>query len=373
MTLTAQMALARARDATGLDDFGDPDFREGLERVLDAIPRMPLLAPVREAVEAKIIGDLATRLRIEAWHAAHPDTPPVEGMVLVCGLPRTGTTATVAMLALDPRLRFLRGWEAQAPLPPPEDGREAADPRRLAALEAAKAYAMRAMHLNDPDGPEEDLALLAGLTMSSYNGHLPMPEDYLDWWIARDFTGHYRFLERVLRLLHASRGPRRWLLKSPPHLFKLDAFAARFPDARYIWTHRDPARVISSAASLQSHMQAERSRPGSIEPAERGRMLLDFWRQGMDRGLAARARIGEARFIDVRNDDVVHQPVESFERIYAHLGLPLDEGLRRRLVDYNARNTPGAFGAHRHEPESFGLTHAEVRTAFADYVARFGL
>lgn len=374
MELTPETAMAQACAATGLSDFGADEFREGLERLLEAISRMPLLPGTREGIEAKVVKDLATRLRIEAWIAAHPDlqAESIEGVVLVCGLPRTGTTATVAMLALDERFRFLRAWEANAPIPPPILADEANDPRRRAAIEANAAYGMRSKHLSDPDGPEEDIALLTGLTMHSYNGHLPMPADYLDWWIAKDFAGHYRYLESVLKLLQSRRGPRKWLLKSPPHMFKLAAFAERFPNTQYVWTHRDPAKVIPSAASLQTGMQAERSLPDSVDPAECGLMLLDFWRQGMDRGLAARAKIGEDRFIDIHNADVVERPVETFERIYAHLDMTLSKDLRQRLIDYSVRNAPGAFGAHRYSPEEYGLSAGHVREAFAEYLGRFG-
>jgi hypothetical protein len=375
MALTAEKARKLAIEKAGTSDFGPSGWEEGLERTLDAFARIPLNAETREAAEAKIVGDLATRLRIEEWRKANPAIAdqPVEAPVLVCGLPRTGTTATVAMLALDDRFRFLRAWEASDPLPPPVAGEEDVDPRRIAAHEAAKAYAMRSMHLHDPDGPEEDLALLSGLTMHGYYGHLPMPEDYLRWWIDKDFTPHYAYLDRVLKLLHSRRPPHRWLLKSPPHLFRLEAFAQRFPDARFVMTHRDPAKVIASTASLQCSMQVERCEPGAIDRKVRGRMFLDFWREGMDRGLAARAAIGEDRFIDVRNEDVVKRPIETFERIYDHLGMDLGPALRARLENYNKDNAPGAFGEHKYTPEEYGLTTEGIRATFKDYIERFRL
>jgi hypothetical protein len=375
MALTAEQARKLAVERAGLSDFGPSGWEEGLERTLDAFGRLPLNAETRQAVEAKIIGDLAMRLRIEDWREAHPAIAdqPVEAPVLVCGLPRTGTTATVAMLALDERLRFLRAWEGSQPVPPPVLDEEAQDPRRIAAHAAAKDYAMRSMHLHDPDGPEEDLAILSGLTMHGYHGHLPMPEDYLRWWIDKDFTPHYAYLERVLKLLHSRRPPHRWLLKSPPHLFKLEAFSRRFPDARFVMTHRDPAKVIASTASLQCSMQVERCAPGAIDPKVRGRMFLDFWREGMDRGLAARAALGEERFIDVRNADVVERPIETFERIYDHLGMSLGPDLRAKLETYSQRNAPGAFGEHRYTPEDYGLTAQGIRATFKDYIDRFCL
>ena len=103
-----------------IEDFGPAGFEEGLARTLDAFARLPLKPEVADQAMGRIVQDLATRLRIEAWHKANPDAlaRPVEGPVLVCGLPRTGTTATVGMLALDPRFRFPRMWEMADPVPP---------------------------------------------------------------------------------------------------------------------------------------------------------------------------------------------------------------------------------------------------------------
>ena len=92
----------------------------------------------------------------------------------------------------------------------------------------------------------------------------------------------------------------------------------------------------------------------------------------MRRFLAERAKIGEHRFIDVRNDEVVRQPAETFERIYQHLRMPIPAGLIDRLRDYSSRNAPGQFGEHRYTAEEYGLSDAVIREAFQDYTARFG-
>lgn len=372
---SSDQAIARAVAAAGCDDFGGDDWREGLERSLDAFGRMPLLPATLEASLGKIVHDLTMRLRIVQWLKDHPDVEeqPVAGPVFVVGLPRTGTTATVGMMALDPRFRFLRAWEGASPVPPPVAGQEHADPRAIAAREAAAGYAKQHVHIADPDGPEEDLAMLAGLGMRSYHGTLPMPDDYIEWWLNQDFAGFYAFEERVLKLLQSRRPPCLWLLKSPPHLFRLREIAQRFPQARFVMTHRDPARVIGSVASLHAMLHEERCLPGSIDRKAVGARQLDLWAQGMRRFLAVRAELGEERFVDVRNDEVVARPVETFERIYAHLGMPVSHELRQALADYNSRNAPGRFGEHRYTSEEFGLTDGGIRAAFADYVDRFDL
>jgi hypothetical protein len=371
--VTAEDIIARAIHAAGSRNFGPDGMMDGLARTLDALARVPLTAKARDAVYDRMVADLATRLRIEQWHGEHPDAARAEiaGPVLVCGMPRTGTTATVAMLALDDRFRFLRMWEGMEPLPPPVAGEEQSDPRAVAARIAAESYAKADMHLMNPDGPEEDLVFLAGLNMRAFHGALPMPDDFLDWWMDDDFASTYAYHARVLQLLQSRRPPNLWLLKAPPHLFKLDAFARQYPGAKFIMTHRDPRKIIPSLASLNHALHSERCEADKLDKHRIGATALRFWSEGIRRGMAARARIGEDRFIDVYNDDVVHNPVGTFEKVYAHLGMDLTADMRSRITDYGARNAPGAFGTHRYTLEEYGLTEESVASAFRDYCERF--
>ena len=365
-----QAAVERA----GSEDFGPDGFHEGLRRTLDAFADLPLTQEARQAAVGKVVLDLTNRLKIERWYKDHPEVEDeqIEGPVLVCGLPRTGTTATVGMMATDPRFRFLRVWEAMDSVPPPVRAEEDKDPRALAARERAQAMD-QSQHIVDPDGPEEDLVMLAPLNMHSYHGAYPMPADYIDWWADADFSSTYAYHRRVLKLLQSRRGPRLWLLKAPVHLFKLDAFAAEYPNAKFVWTHRDPARVIPSVSSLQYRLNAERCDEGVLDKLAYGPKFVDFWVDGISRALAARARIGEDRFVDVWNDDVVAKPIETFEALYDKLGFDFTPAVRSGLEDYNCRNARGAHGEHRYTAEEYGLTTDGIRLAFRDYVERFGV
>jgi Sulfotransferase family len=373
--LTAARALEFAVEATGYEDFGPEGFQEGLQRTLDAFEAAPVTRAAREAAGLRVILDLATRLRIEQWYKERPQTAElqIEGPILVCGLPRTGTTATVGMMALDERFRYLRTWEAVKPIPPPRSGEEMNDPRALAARAAAKNYPKRSQHIHDPDGPEEDLALLAGLNMHAYHGRYPMPQSFLDWWIHEDFGSTYAYHRRVLRLLQSERPPHLWLLKAPVHLFKLEAFAAEYPHARFVMTHRDPAKVIPSVSSLYFTMHSEHCAAGILDKLAFGPALLAFWKEGMRRALDSRRRIGEQRFIDIWNDDVIARPVETFRRLYERLDFELPHDAATKLQDYGRRNASAGAGKHRYCADEYGLTELQIRGEFADYIERFHL
>jgi hypothetical protein len=373
--LSVDEVVSRAIADAGSDDFGPGDFLDGLTHNLAAFAQMPLTEQALGTAMAGLVSALATRIRVQAWHEAHPQAAAqdIEGPVLVCGMPRTGTTATVQMLAHDDRFRTLRAWEGQNPLPPPVAHSEAADPRRLAAVEAGRCYAKADQHIHDPDGPNEDLVFWASYSAHAFHGPYPMPQGYYDWWLGADFDTVYADFRRMMTLLQSSRPPHLWLMKAPPHLAHLDAFARAFPNARYVWTHRDPVKIIPSCASVHHRFYVERVRPGSIDKHATGRTVLQTWERAVARGLAAREAIGEECFIDVKNDDVVHRPLETFERIYAHLGMDLTPDVRACLATFAEINKPGSRGAHTYSAEEYGVTDDQIRASFKDYIGRFSI
>ena len=130
-----EILVAGSRERVGVSDLGPDGWQEGLERLVAAVASDIGDADAAARIEAIIVGRLATRLRVEAWYAAHASeaAPPVEQPLIIVGLPRTGTTAIHHLLALDPRFRFLRTWEANDPVPPDEpvdDARIPAAPGR---------------------------------------------------------------------------------------------------------------------------------------------------------------------------------------------------------------------------------------------------
>lgn len=368
--------LARARAVARLDDFGEVDFHDGLDQACKSLAALPLTEAAVDAAAAKIERDLTSRLRIVEWYRGHPEleNERIEGALLVSGLPRTGTTATVGMLALDERYRYPRIWEGKEPVPPPIRGEEQDDPRAMAAREAAnQSNANMNWHIIDADGPEEDQLVFGGLNMRNLYAMYPMSEEYMWWWIDDNYRSTFAWFERVMKLLQSRRPPRFWLLKSPSHIFKLDALIERFPDTKIVMTHRDPAQVIASMASVFQFTYDKACGAGTIDRHWTGYRALSLWSEGIKRAMASRERLGEDRFVDVYNVDVVRDPVATFEKLYAELGYELNEGLREQVEDYHRRNAKGAHGSHDYSLQDFGLSDGIVRMAFSEYIDRYGL
>jgi hypothetical protein len=369
---SAGQLMAEAVQEAGSSDFGPGDFREGLEVLLDSLERDGDLHP---EADPQVIGDfrrrLVNRLEVEAWYAGHPQVEDVavRGPVDINGLPRTGTTALADMLSLDPRFRCLRGWEQVRPCPPPVREHEATDPRRVRFVEnwENNSAEHRAMHLFEPDATMEDTDLL-GMAFHGQQMVLPVP-GYRDWWREADLTQTYRYHRRVVKLLGSRRPPDLWLFKAPHHKFHLEALAAAYPGIRFVMTHRDPAKVVPSYASLVSSITPPAD--GERDPAALGREICDHLRIGMEHAIEARARIGEERFLDVHHRRLVADPMGTVREVYEWLGLELTPPVERAIGDWQEANRVGAHGRHRYTPERFGLSTARIRSDYDAYIRRF--
>jgi hypothetical protein len=291
------------------------------------------------------------------------------------GMPRSGTSALFNLLAADPAARALRNWEARIPEPLEDLAPGAADPRR-AALEAsyergrAGNAAFASMHYTSVDTPEECALLMGSSFQGVQTGVEVMLEPYAGWFRERKRDALYAWYADLLRVLDWQRPGERWVLKTPAHLWGLDALLAHFPDARVVWSHRDPVVSIASLCSLTRLLMGAWM---EVDDAALGPRVLDFYATSLDRGLAARDACATDRVVDVQHDAIANDPIGVAERVYAHAGLPLEGAVREALVAHARAHPKGAHGEHRYRLEDYGLTPARVRERFAAYCERFAI
>jgi hypothetical protein len=368
MVATPEHLIARARQRAGLDDLGPDGWQEGLERLVGAVATDVGDDPTAvESIEELIVRRLVTRLRVEAWYADHgaEAARPVDGPLVIVGLPRTATTALHHLLSLDPQLRYLRQWELGEPVPPPDLATEADDPRRPAAAPAADVR-----HITAVDGPAEDGNIH---TLQFRHGEISLPvPTYTAWWVDADHRGAFAYHERFLRMLHSHRPPTLWLLKFPNYMFELRELAAHYPGARFLMTHRDPVAVVPSTCSVVLAARRKRVPSWSPDRAAFGAEVLDYLATAVDRAMTGRAALGDDRFLDVGQHQIEEGPVAVAERIYAFAGLELADDVRAAVAGWAAGNRRGARGAHRYSAEEYGLTDDRVRDRFAGYIDRYG-
>ncbi|GIM92076.1 sulfotransferase family protein [Paractinoplanes toevensis] len=360
---------ASATRRTGLDDFGDGDYRAGMLALLQAYGTEAALTPAGSKVSRALLRSaLVSRLLSEAAWKQFPSHASVEvpRPVFVTGLPRTGTTALHRLLTADPANQGLELWLTEVPQPRPPRATWESNPI-YATLQAGYEQhheanpAFVGAHYTAADQVEECWRLLLQSMMSvSFEclAHIP---SYAAWLSAQDWTAAYQRHRRNLQLIGLHDPDRRWVLKNPSHLFALDALLAAYPDAVIIQTHRAPRAAIASVCSLNAQACAGWSTVFNGQLL--GRDQLATWSRGLRRFATDRARHDRSHFIDVDYDTFVADPLGTVEAIYDRLGAPLTERARAAMTDF--RST-ARQPTHRYTLDDFGLTTAEVDAAFTD-------
>lgn len=377
MTIEAKLLVDAAVAETGLDDFGGATYREGLDRLCAALADESDLTELGEMVTAhRLTRLLVSRLRIEATYREHPEIAEqqVVAPIFILGLPRTGTTATSQLLAMDPQIRSLRLWESSAPVPPPETATEQTDPRIAETEKGLQAMytafpRMTTLYFQTATGPTECQDLLGMEFRAHHFDGLAHVRSYVDWVVDCDMLPAYQYHRRTLQLLQWRCPPNTWHLKTPVHMLSMDALDAVYPDARFVWTHRDPAAVLGSVCDLISYTRSWVS--DRDDSAEIGNQQLRIWTTALRRAMEFRERVGENRFADIRLEEIGADPVGAFERAYADIGLEMTGDAQAAIAQWAAEHPRSARGAHEYDIGEYRLDPAEVRREFAFYLDRF--
>jgi len=371
--------VAAAIAKAGSDDLGSDSHREPLERYVDSIESEARLSPFgRFAVRGMLIESLVSRIRLQAWTRAHPESAEEQVVRpwIILGLPRTGTSLLSILLGLDPSARPLLQWEGRTPAPPAslatadDDPRIADCERRIAGL-ARLNPALQAMHPFGARLAEECVPLLMldlrtlGLETQAY-----VPS-YGRWLEGCDMTPAYEQHRKALRALQVGQPTERWVLKTPNHLWCLETLLAFYPDARLIWTHRDPGPVVTSLASLNTTLQRTFVDPGRCDPRAVGAEWKRKARIAVERGMAFDDRARPGWCVHVAYDDLMRSPVATVRRIYEHFG-DAPSSLHERRIEAWLRDRPQqVHGRHVYDPADFGWTPQQLAEEFADYRERF--
>ncbi len=406
--LTVGEVLERARRRTGLDDFGSADFEERLALLIGDYEADEGLSGLgKQMVGGDLVRYASNRLLIQDTWTRHPEIlqEPIEQPLIVAGLPRSGTTHLVNLLAADSRFRSLPLWESQEPVPNPRERAPSATskaamaaldralPRRarswlgVASLQADPRYlrslgkwvGMRvmapyiaAMHPMNPDHVHEELELMAPDFASytfEWTGNVP---SFRDHYFATDQTPHYRYMKRVMQLLQwRDEGPcKPWVMKCPQHLEQLPALLEVFPDATVVFTHRDPVAVVQSTVTMLGYSQ----RMSRKRPDPDG--LIAYWAERIERllraGVEDRSLVSADRSYDVLFHEFMGDTERTVDAVYAAAGMPRTEGSReeqRRFLEAHPRGKGGLMSYDL--VGQFGVEPERLRTRYQFYFDRF--
>ena len=315
-------------------------------------------------------------LRIRAFVESHPEVFDTEipDPVFVIGMPRTGTTYLHTLLAQDPRHRSIPYWESYEPVPAPNkpDQRIERLNKMLAGLdEVSPGY--HAIHPMTAEMTEECVALfMNAFRTMQFDIQYRVPE-YVSWLQGQDAEIAYRaYLEQLKIIQHLRPCGERFVLKDPAHTLHLPTILKVFPNARFVFTHRDPAKSISSICSLYAYTRAMFS--DDVRPHAIGEEIINgFWPAGLEDAMRFRATLPKEKYADVRQMDMRHDAVDAVRRAYNELGIVFDDVAEQALLNRLEEESRQPRHRHEHSPEGFGLTAAGIRERMQGYIQDFDL
>jgi hypothetical protein len=370
--------VEQACELAGSDDFGDDDtWRDGLARLCDGLVSEARLNDLGvEIAVLDVIRPLTGRLQIVKWRKENPAVAaqPVTRPIFIVGQPRTGTTILFDLLAQDPALRPPLTWEVDNPWPLPRPETYATDPRiaeTQASIEMSEQIVpgLLAFHPMGALVGQECVRITAGQFCS-----MIFPVQYrlpsYSRWLLYEADHQPAYAYHRMFLQHLQSGvPGQWLLKSPAHLWQLDALVAEYPDALIVQTHRDPLNVISSISALTHHLRHLASDESSItECAAQSREEIVV---GLERGMKLRDSLSQ-RVVDVQFADFIRDPFATIRGVYAELGRELEPVAEQNMRAFLAGH-PGDGGGSRYSWADTGLDAGLVREQVRVYQDCYGV
>ncbi|MGV0793280.1 sulfotransferase family protein [Mycolicibacterium sp. XJ1819] len=360
-----------ASAATGLDDFGDTSYLEGLNRLIEAFVAIPGLddQQLETLTGGLVTGTLMSRLRTEeAWKKhAHWDQIGLSAPVFIVGIPRTGTTALHQLLSVDPRFQVGEKWLHSYPKPRPPRRQWSDDPDYQRAVAEAEAMpeGLQTTHFVGPGDADECLVPMAQSFVSNYFGSQASIPAYDEWMLTQDATPSLARYADFLRLLGSTSPEKTWLLKNPSHLLCIDELFAVFPGARVIQTHRDPQAALGSVVSVLSML----SKLIGVErdPREIARREISLWAEGIRRTDQAR-RGRESSFHDVDYRRFTKDPLGVVREIYRAFGLDLPVEVAGEMQRWLDEHPKDRHGTHVYEPETLGVDPDTIDEHFGTYI-----
>lgn len=374
-SLVADQLIERAMEQTGLERFDSDSYRDGLDVLIADLNAENPSEPYIDKNSNDIVAALSTRLKVSDYINQRPELleRSIDRPIFVFGIPRTGTTLLSNLLAADPAHRSPLMWEIDDPVPPPATATLYSDPRALLRLkaerellevmpEAGKYYRISAVY------PNECMFFMLHdfkALMWEARGRL---QDYRDWLYATDTSSVYRYHKLFLQLLQAD-APGIWTLKMPSHALWLTTLLKVYPDARLVWTHRDPLAATGSFCSLMSlsYFAYTDNDHSDWIPTNYVWQCVEHSNRIMD----ARELLENNRIIDVHYSDLMTDPIRTMQNLYHALGDELTGEAQSRMQAWLDDNPQDRYGRHEYKLAQFGLDISGTRDRFERYLSKY--
>ncbi|MFW2389033.1 MAG: sulfotransferase family protein, partial [Polyangiales bacterium] len=318
----------------------------------------------------------STHLQIEQALRVTPEIERTElpTPIFVLGLFRSGTTVLHRLLGEDPENRTLPHWESFDPVHSSK-GPEARQRKlkRMLMLADIVSPSIKAIHPMDAYQTDECRGMFTNVFRTPQFNVQYRVGGYVDWLLAQDASVAYRDHRRQLQLVQYHRPyGKRFVLKDPTHTFFVKEILQVYPDARFLFIHRDPAETLSSICSLHAYARAVFS--SDIDAQALGAEISDsYMTRRLEAAVAAVDELPEGRIAHVRAPDLSRDPVGTIDDVYRALGMDLSAEGRRAMHEYMRAKRAKPSPRHIHSAEGFGLDTRAIHERFESYCRRFDL
>lgn len=377
--LTAEELIGLARRRSGLDDFGEWAFEEPLAVLLEAYEKEARLSAFgRIGARWDMLRFLLNLLRLRDEEKRDPRIlgETISRPIFILGLPRSGTTFLHNLLAQDRANRIPRCWQTVYPYPEAGMKRGKGDPRPADVARKFDSFLalvpeFRSLHPLDAYGAQECIEITGQVIRSLRFDTTHYVPSYAAWLEEAGHQEAYRFHKRFLQHMQHQSGPGRWVLKTPDHIFAIEALKKVYPDARFILVHRDPMEVLPSVARLTEILRQPFTR--YVDRLQIGRQVNESWIKGSTGliELSEDMRESPERIFHIRHDRLTREPVNVVAEIYRHFRIPMGEQAENAMRREITQRPNGGYGRNSYRFEDYGIDTASVSREYSEYVDYF--
>lgn len=380
--LNADATIEEAVRLSGCDDFGTKDWLPPLQLLLKSLREEANLHEAGQAaMHERNVKLLVNRLRIQDYLKKYPEISQeeIKSPIFIAAFTRTGTTMLQRFLASDQRNYAVLWYECRNPAPL-DTGFSGTKDERIALAEQEVAFMLEnypglgAIHPMEATAPDECIMLLEHTFCSGMPLAMANVPSYNEWEHSVDHTDAYTYYKSVLQFLQwqkKRKGERaeRWVLKAPEHLGHIDIIFKLFPDAVIIQSHREPMYTIPSISSMiYSGWAAYADNPDK-------HLIGRYWAKRLqdfsDHCMLAQSKMPSDRFVNVWYEDLLKNPMQQAQEIYAHVGLSLGDAARQAMDEWQKANKREKRAKHEYSMEEYGFSKESLDSQFSNYRTQY--
>jgi hypothetical protein len=304
------------------------------------------------------------------FNAKIKNTKIAQDPIFIVGFYRTATTLMHTLLSLDDRLGYLTNVDGLTPL------------MNLSFNKLATRLSKKSLPPTRPmdniefllDGPiEEEYALSAFYEKGITNALIfPKKFDYFTQFLS--FENHPKELEIWKRKYHflvqkisLRNNGKRLVLKNPANAFKIQYLLEMYPNAKFIYTYRDPYTLFHSMKRLFRKMM-EISAVQIWDDQEIEKLYLDLFQKGFEKFEQTRSQIPPQNYIEVQYEKFVIDPLPFLRKIYEQFNLDDFSIVEPKILEYIQEH-------EKYQANSYNITQKSielVNSQWEDYRKRFG-